>query len=80
MEGIGSCANRLGRPGQAISSITAAMDIHIELGDSYGEAGSWESLGDSYQLLGEYGAAASCWSGPWRCSAGSAAARTRRGS
>jgi tetratricopeptide (TPR) repeat protein len=60
MEGIGSCANRLGHPSRAISSITAAMDIHIEFGDLYGEAGSWESLGDSYLLLGEHGAAASC--------------------
>jgi tetratricopeptide (TPR) repeat protein len=36
------------------------MDIHAELGDAYGSAGSWQSLGDSYQLLGEPGAAAAC--------------------
>jgi hypothetical protein len=45
MAGIGSCANRLGQPDRAISSIATAMDIHAELGDAYGSAGSWQSLG-----------------------------------
>ena len=52
LQGIGSCANRLGHHEQAIVSVTEALRIYQELDHPGGEASSMATLARSYHLLG----------------------------
>lgn len=57
---IGWCQAQLGDPA-ALAACEQAVALHHELGDRYGEAASWDSLGYAHHQLGEYPRAIDCY-------------------
>lgn len=57
---IGWCRAQVGDPG-ALDDCEQAVALHRELGDCYGEAASWDSLGYAHHRLGQHAEAVGCY-------------------
>ncbi|GAA4208136.1 AfsR/SARP family transcriptional regulator [Actinocatenispora rupis] len=61
LETIGWGEIQLGRPTDAIASLTGAVDIYREQANRNGEAAATDSLGDAYTAAGDHATAITCY-------------------